>query len=161
MGEGSTMGRVLGIYTAPAEGAPMVAHASIEALAGQGLAGDRYAIAAGSYSGKRLDDAQRAITLFARETLDAVAAEHDIVLTPEQTRRNLLVEGLALNDLVGVTFTVGGVEMRGIDLAHPCAYLQELTQPGVLRALTDRGGVRAEILTSGPITLGAPIHVPG
>ena len=128
------MGRVLGIFTAPAEGAPMVAHGSIEALAGQGLAGDRYAVAAGSYSGKRLEDAERAITLFARETLDAVAAEHGIVLAPEQTRRNLLVEGLALNDLVGVAFTVGGVELRGVDLAHPCAYLQELTQPGVLRA---------------------------
>jgi len=53
------------------------------------------------------------------------------------------------------------VQLRGVDLAHPCAYLQELTEPGVLRALTDRGGVRAEILTSGPITVGDAVTIPG
>jgi MOSC domain-containing protein YiiM len=154
-------GRVLGIYTAPAEGAPMVAHESIAALAGRGLAGDRYAIEAGTYSGTRLEDAQRAITLFARETLDAVAAEHGIVLRPEETRRNLLVEGVPLDDLLGVTFTVGDVPLRGVDLAHPCRYLEGLTQPGVLRALVDRGGLRCEILADGTITVGDPVTTPG
>jgi MOSC domain-containing protein YiiM len=154
-----TTARVLGIYTAPAEGEPMVGHDRIDAVAGIGLAGDRYAVAAGTYSGRRLADAQRAVTLFAQETLDAVAAEHDLVLRPEETRRNLLVEGVAVDDLVGVTFTVGPVELRGVDLAHPCAYLQDLTRPGVLRALQDRGGLRAEILTGGPITIGDPVSV--
>jgi len=156
-----TTARVLGIYTAPAEGAPMVAHDTIQAFAGLGLSGDRYAIAAGTYSGKRLEDAERAITLFAQETLDALASEHDIVLGPHETRRNLLVEGVAVNDLVGVTFAAGSVELRGVDLAHPCSYLQDLTQPGVLRALTDRGGLRAEILTDGTITVGDPVTIPG
>jgi MOSC domain-containing protein YiiM len=139
----------------------MVAHDAIEAFAGLGLSGDRYAIAAGTFSGRRLDDAQRAVTLFEQETLDAVAAEHGVVLRPDETRRNLLVEGIAVNDLVGVTFTVGAVEMRGVDLARPCAYLQELTRPGVLRALQDRGGLRAEVLTDGTIALGDEVSVPG
>jgi len=147
-------GRLLGIYTAPREGAPMVAHDAIDALAGRGLAGDRYALAAGTYSGMRIEDAQRAVTLFARETLDAVAAEHGIELAAHETRRNLLVDGVPLNDLVGTRFRVGAVEMRGVDLAHPCAYLESLTRPGVLRALVDRGGLRAEILTSGSIAIG-------
>jgi len=155
-----TTGRVCGIYTAPAEGAPMVAHDTIEAFAGKGLAGDRYAIEAGTYSGVRLEDAQRAVTLFERENLDHVAAEHGIVLDPLETRRNLLVEGVRVNDLVGVTFTVGAVTLRGVDLAHPCSYLQELTQPGVLQALQDRGGLRCEILTDGVITVGDPVTTP-
>lgn len=139
----------------------MVAHEAVEAIAGRGLAGDRYAIEAGTYSGKRLEDAHRAVTLFARETLEAVAAEHGIALRPEETRRNLLVEGVPLNDLVGVTFRVGGVQVRGVDLAHPCSYLEELTQPGVLRALADRGGLRCEILTDGPIAVGDAVTTPG
>jgi MOSC domain-containing protein YiiM len=156
-----TTGRVLGIYTAPAEGAPMVAHDSVEALAGKGLAGDRYAIEAGTYSGKRLEDAQRAVTLFEQENLDHLAADHGIVLRPEETRRNLLVEGVRVNDLVGVTFTVGGVTLRGVDLAHPCSYLQELTRDGVLLALQDRGGLRCEILTDGLIAVGDAVTIPG
>ena len=156
-----TTGRVLGIYTAPAEGAPMVSHETIEAIAGHGLAGDRYAIEAGTYSGTRLEDAQRAVTLFEQETLDHLASEHGIVLGPHETRRNLLVAGVAVNDLVGVTFTVGGVRLRGVDLAHPCTYLQELTRPGVLRALTDRGGLRCEILTDGTIAVGDAVTTPG
>ncbi|MBM3660400.1 MAG: MOSC domain-containing protein [Actinobacteria bacterium] len=155
-----TTGRVCGIYTAPAEGAPMVGHDSIEAFAGKGLAGDRYAIEAGTYSGKRLEDAQRAVTLFERENLECLEREHGIVLAPEQTRRNLLVEGVAVNDLIGVEFTVGGVPMRGVDLAHPCSYLQDLTEPGVLLALQDRGGLRCEILADGTITLGDPVTTP-
>jgi MOSC domain-containing protein YiiM len=154
-------GRVLGIYTAPEAGAPMVGHESIEALAGRGLAGDRYALIAGTYTGTRLEDAQRAVTLFEQETLEYLATEHGIVLGPQETRRNLLVEGLAVNDLVDVTFTAGEVTLRGVDLAHPCSYLQDLTQPGVLRALQDRGGLRCEILTDGTITVGDAVTTPG
>ena len=153
-------GRVCGIYTAPAEGAPMVGHDAIEAFAGKGLSGDRYAIPAGTYTGMRLEDAQRAVTLFERENLDYLEREHGIVLTPEQTRRNLLVEGVPLNDLIGVEFTVGGVPLRGVDLAHPCSYLQDLTEPGVLRGLQDRGGLRCEILADGVISVGDPVTPP-
>ena len=66
-------GRVLAIFTAPASGAPMVAHTEIAAFAGKGLFGDRYAAAAGTYSGVRVDDADRAVTLFERART-AVAA---------------------------------------------------------------------------------------
>lgn len=152
-------GRVRSIHTAPEKGAPMETHTAVEAIAGRGIAGDRYAGFAGTYSGVRVPDEQRAITLFEQETLAALVAEHGIVLDAHETRRNLVTEGLALNDLVGRTFRVGEVELRGVDLAHPCVYLESLTQPGVLGALKDRGGVRAEILTGGTITVGDPIEV--
>lgn len=151
---------MLGIFTAPTAGAPMVAHGVITAEAHAGLTGDRYGLAIGTYSGKRLDDAERGVTLFAQETLDAVVAEHGIVLRPEETRRNLLVAGVPLDDLLGAEFTIGGVTLRGADLAHPCAYLESLTQPGVLRALTGRGGLRAEVLTTGTIAVGDAVAWP-
>lgn len=100
-------GSLVAIYTAPESGAPMQARDEVEAVAGRGLAGDRYGATTGKYSGSRLPDAQRAVTLIEAETLDAVRDECGVELGAHETRRNLLTRGVALNDLVGVTFRVG------------------------------------------------------
>ena len=152
-------GRIVSIHTTPEQGAPMATHASIEAIAGRGLAGDRYAAATGTYSGRRLGDAERAITFIEQEALDAVRTEHGIELGGHETRRNVVTLGIALNELVGLTFRVGDAEFLGVDLAVPCAYLESLTRPGVLRALVDRGGVRAEIVSGGTIRVDDPVAV--
>jgi MOSC domain-containing protein YiiM len=46
--------------------------------------------------------------------------------------------------------------MRG--LCEPCAHLERLTHKGVLRKLIHRGGLRADILSAGDITVGAAIE---
>jgi MOSC domain-containing protein YiiM len=154
MGETSFEGRIVGIYIAPADGAPMQSRDEVRALAGKGLEGDRYADAAGKYSGTRIEDAKRAVTLIEREAVQGAADEYEIELAEGETRRNLVTEGVALNHLVGKEFQVGGVRLRGVDLAHPCAYLQDLTRPGVRKSLIHRGGLRAEIVHGGHIHLG-------
>src|SRR6266852_687237 len=58
---------------------------------------------------------------------------------------------MALNHLVGQEFQVGAVRLRGTRLCEPCAYLEGLTQTGVLAGLIHRGGLRAEIVTGGTI----------
>jgi len=150
-------GRIVGIYTAPEKGAPMEGHDEIAALAGQGLAGDRYATARGKYSGIRISNEQRAVTLIEREAVAAVRADYGIELEEQETRRNLVTEGVPLNHLVGRTFRVGAVLLRGVDLPEPCAYLESLTREGVFRSLIHRGGLRAEVLTDGPIRVGDPV----
>ena len=146
-------GEVVALYVAPTAGAPMEARAEVEAIAGRGLAGDRYGDAAGTYSGTRVPDAQRAVTLIERE---AVAAAHDeqCPIEERETRRNVVTVGVPLNHLVGLTFHVGTVRLRGINLAEPCAYLEGLTHPGARAALVHRGGLRAEVLEGGPIRVG-------
>jgi MOSC domain-containing protein YiiM len=147
-------GRIVGIYTAPAKGALMQHHDEIEAVAGLGLAGDRYADAVGKYSGTRRPDHERAVTLIEREAVTAVQADSGTELGEDETRRNLVTEDVPLNHLVGRTFRVGSVTMRGVDLAEPCAYLESLTRRGVCDALVHRGGLRAEILIGGRIRVG-------
>lgn len=147
-------GRIVGIYVAPSEGAPMEPRDEVRAIAGKGLEGDRYATEAGKYSGTRIEDSQRAVTLIEREAVQRAVGEHHVELSEQETRRNLVTEGVALNDLVGQEFLVGSVRFRGFDLSHPCAYLEEQTRPGVRKALVDRGGLRAEILDDGPIQIG-------
>ena len=154
-------GSVVGIYIAAASGVPMQAHDEVEAVAGAGLVGDRYATAAGTYSGRRLDDAHRAVTLIESEAIRAARAEGRLELDAAETRRNLVTAGVPLNHLVDQEFEVGGVRLRGVDLSEPCAYLERATRPGVRAALIHRGGLRAEILAGGWIRVGDRVRAGG
>jgi MOSC domain-containing protein YiiM len=148
-------GRLVAIFVAPTAGAPMQAHDRIGVTAGAGLVGDRYATGTGTYSGT--GRGPRHVTLIEREAVDAVRSPGDggVDVREDETRRNLVTEGVALNHLVGRTFRVGAVRMRGVRLAEPCAYLEQLTGlAGVRAALVHRGGLRAEVLDDGELRVG-------
>src|SRR2546423_15069673 len=145
-------GQVVAIYTAPETGAPMESGDGVEATAGVGLDGDRYAAGEGKYT-RSDDDGKRAITLIEREAVAAAGREYEIEIGEHEARRNLVTEGVPLNHLVGRTFTDGDVRMRGVKLSEPCAYLERLTHHGVRKALIDRAGLRAEILDAADITV--------
>jgi MOSC domain-containing protein YiiM len=59
-----------------------------------------------------------------------------------------------LNALVGHRFKIGAVECIGRRLAEPCAHLEKLAPPGLLRPLVHRGGLRTDILEGGSISIG-------
>src|SRR6478752_1203897 len=143
-------GQVVAIYTAPEKGAPMESR--------DGLEGDRDAAGEGKYTGSD-DDGKRAVTLIEREAVAAAAREYEIEIGEHEARRNLVTEGVPLNHLVGHTFRVGDVVLRGFKLAEPCTYLEGLTRPGVRRALVHRAGLRAEIVEGGTISVGDPVEV--
>ncbi len=147
-------GRLVAIYTTTEAAAPMQSRDEVEAVAGVGLAGDRYAAAAGAYSQE--PGGGREVTLVEREAIAAVRAD-GVELADHETRRNLLTEGVPLNHLVGQTFRVGDVVLRGVRLAEPCSYLAGLTRPGVSRALVHRGGLRADIVEGGTLHVGDAI----
>jgi MOSC domain-containing protein YiiM len=149
-------GRIVGIYLAPAGGAPMEARAAVTARAGAGLDGDRYAAGTGTYS--RDTRVPRDVTLIEREAVDAVNEElrdDGAAVTEADTRRNLVTTGVPLNHLVGVTFRVGTVVLRGVKLAEPCTYLEALLgTTGVRAAFVHRGGLRAEVVEGGEVHVG-------
>jgi MOSC domain-containing protein YiiM len=150
-------GRVVAIYTAPAKGAPMERRDEVRAVAGVGLDGDRYASGDGKYT-RSSDDGRRAVTLIEREAVEAARREYDIELEEHEPRRNVVTEGVPLNHLVGRTFRIGDVVVRGFKLAEPCTYLEGLTRAGVRRALVHRAGLRAEIVESGTMRVGDTIE---
>jgi MOSC domain-containing protein YiiM len=55
---------------------------------------------------------------------------------------------------VGREFNVGETLLRGIKLCDPCGYLESLTAEGVRKALANRGGLNAQILSGGVIRPG-------
>jgi MOSC domain-containing protein YiiM len=114
---------------------------SVAALAGKGLKGDRQFCESGARPGG-------ALTLIEAEALD------DVGLSGAQSRRQVVVRGIRLNDLVGKRFRVGDVECMGVKLCEPCLHLQQLTRPGIIKDLIHRGGLNADILTDGQINVG-------
>jgi MOSC domain-containing protein YiiM len=79
-------------------------------------------------------------------------------LAHAEARRNVVTRGIDLNALVGRRFRVGKVECLGQRLCEPCSHLEHLTTKGALRALIHRGGLRADVLSDGEVTTGAPIE---
>ena len=117
---------------------------SVLAVAGKGLEGDRHFHEEGARPGQ-------AITLVAAEEVEAVG------LAPGETRRQVTVRGIDLNGLVGKRFRVGEVECLGVELCEPCMHLQEMTRPGIIKELTHRAGINADIVVGGTIRVGDPI----
>ena len=115
-------GRVEHIHIAEVEGGPVRALASVEATAGVGLAGDRYARGDGFWPD---DGESRDVTLIEAEAIENLA-EHGITLEPGESRRNITTRGIRLNELVGKEFTIGGVRARGTELCEPCTHLVEI-----------------------------------
>ena len=148
-------GSVVGLFTAPAREAPCEPHDSCPVRAGVGLDGDRYAAGRGTFSHpERLG---QALTLIEGESLDALHAR-GIELSMADARRNVVTRGIELNELVGHHFLIGDVRCSASRLAEPCAHLQRLTAPGVLRGLVHRGGIRADVLDDGVLRVGDPIR---
>jgi len=156
-GERNVGGVVVAIHIAPVAEAPPRAVETVRAVPGRGLEGDRYFARTGTYSPKPMPD--RDLTLIEEETLKALARDYGIALAPGESRRNITTSGVALNHLVEREFAVGAVRVRGLRLCDPCGHLERLSQPGVRKALTHRGGLRCQILTEGTIRVGDPIDV--
>lgn len=144
------MGRVEAIFVTPEHGRLPAPLERVRALAGKGLDGNRYFFEDGAPPG-------RALTLIAAEALEALEAETGIVLPAAASRRNVLTRGVDVNALVGKRFVIGDVECYGVELCEPCAHLQSLTKPGVLKGLVHRAGINADILADGEIGVGDEI----
>ena len=145
------------IFVSPVSGKLMQPREAVEAIAGEGLAGDRFR----QLGGYAAADG-RQVTLVARESLDAIESDTGVVIPAQKSRRNIITEGVRLNDLVGQRFSLGGVEMEGVEVCQPCAKMGEVLREDkakVVKALVHRSGLRARIVRGGTIHTGDPITV--
>jgi hypothetical protein len=150
-------GRVLEIWTTPEAAAPMLRSASIEALAGVGLAGDRYALGGGTWASYPLQEKQ--VTLIDADEVAAVAREVGVPLISGMTRRNLVTRDIALPSLVGRYFAVGEVLLFGTKRCPPCTHLERLTGWKLVKALAARGGVNAAVFVGGTVAEGDAVRL--
>jgi MOSC domain-containing protein YiiM len=116
-----------------------------------GLDGDRYADAAN----RRGPEYQ--VTLIESENIAAFSELVDVPFTPDMPRRNIVTQGVRLNDFCGKRFKVGGATLEGLELCEPCALFAKRTHREVLRYFPRKGGLRARIVAGGEIHVGDPV----
>ncbi len=148
-------GKLLNIHTAAAGGEQMAEQKTANCLAGVGIEGDRYATGKGFYSA--FPDI-REVTLIEIETLEALQRDHQIELSAGGHRRNLTVQNVPLNHLVGKRFAVGNVILEGGRLNTPCKYLDKLLGKSVCARLIHRSGLNCRIIEGGVIKVGDAIR---
>ncbi len=123
---------------------------SVECVAGRGLVGDRYFDYKPDFKGQ--------ITFFAWENLVAMWEQLGLaphLRDPSATRRNVVVEGLDLNALIGKDFSLQGIRFLGTEECKPCYWMNGAIHPEAEAWMQGRGGLRAKILTDGILRLEA------
>ena len=124
----------------------------INLLAGKGIVGDRY------FQEKNEDRNQ--LTLIESENIDYYNDKFNLKIPYLNFRRNIVTQGIKLNDLIGKNLIIGKTEIKGTDLCRPCKSLQEnLGKDNIIKEFLRMGGLRCAILTSSNIKAGDEIKV--
>ncbi|GAA2729058.1 MOSC domain-containing protein [Cellulomonas aerilata] len=125
-----------------------------QVVAGKGIVGDRF-------FGKAAH-MDAAVTLFAVEGLEAIAAELGAgPFDPLLTRRNVVLRGAHLAPLLGEEFELRtgetSVRFRAGRPANPCAWMDRVLAPGAHAAMRGRGGLRCRPLSDGVLRRGPAV----
>ena len=136
-----------GHHGKPPDDFPLVEVPRIDCVAGHGIRGDRFFDYKDNYKGQ--------ITFFSFEVFERLARHFGLTnKSAGALRRNVIVSGIDLNDLIGEEFSIQGVRLRGTSHCRPCYWLDQAFAPGTEDFLEGNGGLRAQILTDGAIAVG-------
>ena len=122
-------GTVEGIYVTGEGSAAMERVEEVRNIEGCGIEGDRYCAGTGFYIEKELG-------------IGVKNGEH---------RRNLITRGIRLGDLRRKKFRVGETVLEYDRPRPPCRHVQDMSEPGMTRALKGRGGICARVVQAGSI----------
>jgi hypothetical protein len=147
-------GTIQAICIGTVAGGPMQSIQSVEAIAGEGLQGDRYSRGEGSFNKGR--QGKRQVTLI--NGCFFLGSGFDYV----DTRRNIVTLGVELMDLIGKEFRVGEALLRGVKYCDPCLRPSALSDKSIAfkDVFHDRGGLVAEVIESGMLNVGDSVIPP-
>ena len=111
-----------------------------------GLEGDHYSKEGG----------KRQVTLIGKEGLEETARILETATVhPAKTRRNLLISGLDLREMLEGKIQIGeDVVLEVTGKCFPCARMDQNLGAGGLKALGSRAGVTARVVSGGEIKVG-------
>ena len=125
---------------------------SVEVVADKGIVGDRHF--------REFNDPYSQLSLIESENINYYNIKYSLNIPYVEFRRNIVTEGIQLNNLIGKRFLVGSVELEGIDLCRPCRHLSELlNQDNIIKEFLRKGGLRCQILSSSKINVGDVIKI--
>ena len=103
------------------------------------------------------------ITFIEKEEIDNFNLVYGQSIDQDAPRRNIITSGVRLNDLVGKEFEIGAVKFLGVSLCEPCMLFagdlenETISRKDVAKAFLRKGGLRADILTDGVISVGMTV----
>ncbi len=122
--------------------APLYDLESVSLNAGKGIAGDRFC------------HSRYPITFFSLEVAEELFTALGQPLSPELFRRNIIISGINLNELIGERFSIGGVGFEGVSHCAPCTWMNAVIGEGAYKLMRGRGGLRANVVAGGELILG-------
>jgi MOSC domain len=135
-----------GHHDQPPDDFPLLEAGQVECVAGRGLRDDRFFDYSENYKGQ--------ITFFSREVFGLLSDHFGLTKSPGVLRRNVIVSGVNLMELIGADFELQGVRFHGTAHCKPCYWMDTAFAPGAEHFLAGRGGLRARILSDGQIRRG-------
>ena len=122
----------------------MIEVAEAECVEGRGIRGDRFFDFKDNYKGQ--------VTFFSMSVYRDLCDQFGVFdKDPSAFRRNVIVDDVDLNSLIGETFEVQGIQFEGTQEAAPCYWMEQAFCPGAEEALKGNGGLRARILSYGTL----------
>ena len=126
---------------------PVISVNEIEVILGKGIVDDRYFL--------ENNEKRKQITLIEKENIDFYNKISQTDIPTIKFRRNIITEGIRLNDLLNKEFFVGKIKLKAHALCRPCKPLQKsLNQKNLVKNFLTKGGLRCEILSCGKISIG-------
>jgi MOSC domain-containing protein YiiM len=116
----------------------------VEAVENAGLRGDRYT--------------KREVSFIELENIEAFSQSTGLALTPDMPRRNIVTQGIRLNELCGKRFRIGGALFEGVELCEPCSLFARRTHREILDFFPRKAGLRARVISAGEIRVGESIE---
>jgi MOSC domain-containing protein YiiM len=141
-------GVVEDIYIAKEGSLPMERVVEAHAVENAGLRGDRYLEGTGYWT--PLGDVCE-VTLIEGEDLDEIERVNGVSVKNGEHRRNIITRGIRLREMSGSTFRIGEAILEYDRPRPPCKHIQDITEPGMTRALGKRGGICAKVIEGGRI----------
>ena len=119
---------------------------------GKGIVNDRYY---GNFKEKK-----EQVTLISLEEINNFNNQIKQSIDAKDFRRNIIVSGLNLNKFINKKIKINEVTLKIHEICQPCKYLQDrLKIPGLVKMLLNKSGVRAEIISSGSLSVGDTIKL--
>ena len=124
----------------------------IEVLSGKGIVGDRH------FRDSNNNSCQ--ITLIEKENIDYYNNKYKTKISYVDFRRNIITEGIELNNLIKKKMEIGSVKIFPYELCRPCLHLEQMVNGNdIVKEFLLKGGLRCEVLVSGKIKIGDTIRI--
>jgi MOSC domain-containing protein YiiM len=147
-------GFVVSLYIAPFAHAPMNLVTTAHLVPGRGIEGDRFYDHCGNEDAS--GDVVYEVTLVEQEAIQYLREGKSLAEPGASARRNIVVQGCSLKELVGRTFCIGEVTLQGLE-RHDTCFSEDIDQVDACTMLRS-SDLGARILTEGMISIGDRIH---